>query len=212
MVSWDNPQTSQVRRLSDLGVLPEQTLSQVLGYKWFIWEVISGDIMKGQDCETVDLVDFWGQVLLGNLWGTLEIERCFGIILTWGRDLRYLSSPIPPWLVAALAVLTAFCPCLNWLRFSYGQQMPSDWEEVTGVYRICLHTTSSVGQGEANGYRVYQRNTWRTQQKWYRSRSSNGSNFIRCSNKIYVTKGTSFSHDLHVKIRIHLMLYFSPMA
>ena len=100
MVSWDNPQTSQVWRLSDLGVLPEQTLSQVLGYKWFIWEVISGDIMKGQDCETVDLVDFWGRVLLGNLWGTLEIERCFGIILTWGRDLRYLSIISHPSLVS----------------------------------------------------------------------------------------------------------------
>ena len=159
--------------------------------------------MKGRDCETADLVDFWGPVLLGNLWGTLEIE------MLWNHSamgLRFyninLSSPIPPCLVASLAVLTTFCPCLNWLRFSYGQQMPSDWEEVTGVYRIYLHTTSSVGQGEANRYRVYQRNTWCTQQKWSRSRSSNGSNFIRFSNKIYVTRGTSFSYNFHMKIRI----------
>lgn len=110
-----------------------------------------------------------------------------------GAGIReYLSIISHPSLVSGSSGSTNyFLPtCLNWLRFSYGQQMPSDWEEVTGVYRIHLHTTSSVGQGEANGYRVYQRNT--TQQKWSRSRSSNGSNFIRCANKNLCDKGNLF--------------------
>lgn len=159
--------------------------------------------------ERAGLWDSWPCGLLGPSLAGKPLRNSGNWEMLWnhpdmgqGFENIYLSSPIPPWLVAALAVLSTFCPCLNWLRFSYGQQMPSDWEEVTGVYRVRLHTTSSVGQGEANGYRVYQRNTWRTQQKWSRSRSSDGSNFIRCANKIYVTKGTSFSHNLHVKIRI----------